>query len=306
MLAALLMIFEYIFIAVAHRLRILSIPTQRSSHSKPTVNGGGIIVPLAVLSLALIGEVSSPFFFIGLALVSLVSFVNDIHPLPNSPRLITHFAALALLVLQMGVPPLSIAAVAAMIVGVGIINAFNFMDGINGITPLYSIVVAATLSWLDISLGFMPNEILGTLIVALMVFCWFNVRTNALCFAGDVGAIAIGYILVFAVFKLILHTGEPGYIVLLAVYGVDSVLTIIRRIILRENIFKAHRRHLYQILSNEMHNHHLVVAASYAILQLAISAGALLLPVQWLTVYCLAVIAILVIAYFAILRYATK
>ena len=221
MLAALLMIFEYIFIAVAHRLHILSIPSQRSSHSKPTVNGGGIIVPLAVLSLALIGEVSSPFFFIGLALVSLVSFVNDIHPLPNSPRLITHFAALALLMLQMGVTPWSIAAVAAMIVGVGIINVFNFMDGINGITPLYSIVVAATLSWLDISLGFMHNEILGTLIVALMVFSWFNVRANALCFAGDVGAIAIGYILVFAVFKLILHTGEPGYIVLLAVYGVD-------------------------------------------------------------------------------------
>ena len=73
--------------------------------------------------------------------------------------------------------------------------------------------------------------------------------------------------------KLFIETDKPGFIVLLAVYGVDSVLTIIHRLILKENIFEPHRKHLFQIMANELKIPHLAVSGIYALLQLIIFAG---------------------------------
>jgi UDP-N-acetylmuramyl pentapeptide phosphotransferase/UDP-N-acetylglucosamine-1-phosphate transferase len=113
-------------------------------------------------------------------------------------------------------------------------------------------------------------------LLALLVFNFFNFRTRVKCFAGDVGAVSIAFIIVFLLGKLMLQTGDLTYILLLAVYGVDSVLTIIHRLILRENIFEAHRKHAYQLMANELKIPHVAVSAFYMLMQ-AIVAGGLLL-----------------------------
>src|SRR5690606_6410937 len=96
---------------------------------------------------------------------------------------------------------------------------------------------------------------------------------RAKCFAGDVGSVSMCFILLFAVLGLIFATGNPIYMLFFAVYGVDSVLTIIHRLMKRENIFEAHRSHLYQYLANEANGNRLVISTMYGLLQALIGWG---------------------------------
>ena len=116
--------------------------------------------------------------------------------------------------------------------------------------------------------------------MSLIVFCIFNFRRKAVCFAGDVGSISIAFILLFALCRLILATGDMSYLVFLAVYGVDAVLTICHRMQLHENLGEAHRKHAYQLMANELKVPQLLVTSLYMVLQLAISAGLIFLPVN--------------------------
>ena len=111
------------------------------------------------------------------------------------------------------------------------------------------------------------------MICAVAVFCFFNLRKKAKCFAGDVGSVAIAFIVLFLLGKLMLTTMNFSWIILLAVYGVDSVLTIIHRIMLHENIGNPHRKHLYQIMANELKMPHVVVSSIYMVVQAVIVVG---------------------------------
>src|SRR5690606_16416006 len=104
-----------------------------------------------------------------------------------------------------------------------------------------------------------------------VVFLFYNFRKKAKVFAGDVGSITIAFWIVFLVFNLILETNNWNYLLFLTVYGVDTVLTIVHRILLKQNIFEAHRLHFYQILANDQKIPHRVVSSSYAIIQLLIN-----------------------------------
>jgi hypothetical protein len=84
--------------------------------------------------------------------------------------------------------------------------------------------------------------------------------------------VAVAFWIVFLLFKLILVSNNWVYILLLSVYGVDAVLTIVHRLMLKQNIFQAHRLHFYQILANERKMSHLGVAVGYALVQLFIAA----------------------------------
>ena len=129
-----------------------------------------------------------------------------------------------------------------------------------------------------------------------MIFCIFNFRKRARCFAGDVGSVGIAFILVFALGALIISSGRLWYLIFLAVYGVDAILTICHRLMLHENIFEAHRKHVYQLMANELKIPHTIVSTIYMMLQLAISAGAIWLPInKWL--YLVVVIAVLSCVY---------
>ncbi|MNI47716.1 putative undecaprenyl-phosphate N-acetylglucosaminyl 1-phosphate transferase [compost metagenome] len=156
------------------------------------------------------------------------------------------------------------------IVVVGVINAYNFMDGINGITACYSLAVGSLLLIVNRDIGFIEDRLLIYVLLGVIVFMFFNFRTKAKCFAGDVGSVAIAYILLFALGALILKTGNLIYIFFLLVYGIDAVWTIIRRIYLKENIFEAHRSHLYQFLGNEAGLNKLLISFIYGMLQFGI------------------------------------
>ena len=189
---------------------------------------------------------------------------------------------------------------------VGIVNAFNFMDVINGITGGYSLAVLLPLLYLNCADSpFVNTCLLVITAIAALIFCFFNFRTKARCFAGDVGSVSIAFILLFALGALILRDGDLSWIVLLAVYGVDTVLTICHRIMLHENLGKAHRKHAYQLMANELHVSHVKVSAFYALLQLAISAGAILLvpdspAARW--IYLAAVLLLLCAAYIIFMK----
>ena len=299
----LLILLELGYFRLADRFNIIDRPNLRSSHSSVTLRGGGIIFLLGVWIYAALYGMTYPWFFAGVTLVGLVSFINDIHSLPDSWRLVAQFGAMFLMFYQLGILNLNDwwMVIVALIVCVGIINAYNFMDGINGITGGYSIAVLLPLIWLNCKDSFIDPSFLYVVGLSLLVFCFFNFRKKARCFAGDVGSISIAFILLFALGSLILKTGDFSYIVFLAVYGADAILTICHRIQLHENLGEAHRKHAYQIMANELRIPHVAVSLLYLSLQLLISAGIVFLPVNHY-LYLAAVIVVLALAYLLFMK----
>lgn len=277
-----LVLLELAYFHVADRFNIIDKPNLRSSHTSIVLRGGGIIFLFGVWLYASFFGLQYPWFILGLTLVGLISFVDDIHSLPDSLRLVVQFAAMFLMFYQFGILNLQDwwIVLIALIVCVGIINAYNFMDGINGITGGYSIAMLLPMIYLNSRLDFIDMSYLYVVGLSLLVFCFFNFRRKAKCFAGDVGSISIAFMLLFALGKLILQTGDLSYLVFLAVYGADSILTICHRIQLHENLGEAHRKHAYQLMANEFKIPHTAVSALYMFLQLAISAGLIFMPIN--------------------------
>lgn len=266
-LILLLLINLYFFIA--EKYRIIDNPCERSSHTKPVLRGGGIIIPLGTLLYYFYADEPLIGFISGLLLIASISFIDDVRHVPSWLRFLVHLVALVLLFIQLDLlyQPWWF-VVSALIVAAGIINIFNFMDGINGITGLYSLSILVSL-WVVNNGGivFTNNEFIYTSIIALMVFGIYNFRTKARCFAGDVGSVSFAFILIFLLFKLIISSGSFLYLMFVGMYLMDAGLTIMSRILRGENIFKAHRQHLYQVLANEAGYNHLLVAGVYAALQ---------------------------------------
>ncbi|RZJ52122.1 MAG: glycosyltransferase family 4 protein, partial [Flavobacterium sp.] len=269
-----LFIIELLYFKVADKFNIIDKPNLRSSHTEITLRGGGIIFWFAALLYFTQNIQYNYFFFTGITLVSLVSFWDDIQSLSNKIRISVHFLSISLIFYDLGVfSNVSIPwVVLAYIFAIGIINAYNFMDGINGITGLYTIVIMGSLWYVNKYVQlFVDVDFIVYPILASVVFLFFNYRKKAKCFAGDVGSIAIAFWIIYLIFKLILNTNSIIWLLFLAVYGVDAICTILHRLYLKQNIFEAHRLHFYQILSNEYKIQHRLVALIYAIVQSLIS-----------------------------------
>ncbi|MDE6513280.1 MAG: glycosyltransferase family 4 protein, partial [Muribaculaceae bacterium] len=260
---------ELIYFYFADKFNIIDKPNLRSSHTAITLRGGGIIFLFGVWLYAAVFGLQYPWFILGLSLVGLVSFADDVKSLPDSVRLVVQFAAMFLMFYQLGIlnPRDWWIVLIALIVCVGIINAYNFMDGINGITGGYSLAVLLPLIYLNTRIDFVAPQYLYVVGLSLLVFCFFNFRTKAKCFAGDVGSISISFILLFALGLLMLKTQNFAYIVFIAVYGADTILTICHRIKLHENLGEAHRKHAYQLMANELKIAHGKVSLLYMGLQ---------------------------------------
>ena len=331
-IAALLVVAELVYFRIADKYNIIDKPNERSSHSNIVLRGGGIIfvISMIVWSLtpfpSLTGEGSTMAlvqylpFIVGLVLICGVSFWDDVKSLPDSVRLVAQFISMALMFWSMGLFSveslglnvdsqlmsyvlMGLIVVAALIVCVGATNIINFMDGINGITAAYALAVLVPLLMLDVRglmedvAGFIEPSYLIVAIIGVLVFCIFNFRPKgkAKCFAGDVGSIGIAFIMLFAIGKLIVQTGDVTYLILLLVYGVDGCLTIIHRIMLHENLGEAHRKHAFQLMANELKIGHVKVTLLYMALQLAVSLGFIyLIPdtvlAHWVYLVCAAVV----------------
>ena len=287
---ALLLVAELFYFRIADKCNIIDKPNERSSHSTIVLRGGGIIFSLAMVAWAVmmvvLGNSSVVLdylpFLIGLLLVAGVSFWDDVRSLPDSVRLVVQFIAMALMFWSMGILHWDMwwIVLIALIVCVGATNIINFMDGINGITAGYALAVLVPL-WLvnerDSSLALrMTNYIepsyLVVAIMGVLVFCIFNFRPKgkAKCFAGDVGSIAIAFIMLFAIGRLVVQTQDVTYLIFLLVYGVDGCLTICHRIMLHENLGEAHRKHAYQLMANELKIGHVKVSLLYMAMQLVV------------------------------------
>lgn len=274
----LLFVAELFYFRVADKCNIIDKPNERSSHTRITLRGGGIIFYFGTVAYFLTSGFEYPWFLLALTLVTFISFVDDVKSTKQVTRLLFHFSAMALMFYQWGLFSLSWWwIVIALIVCTGIINAYNFMDGVNGITGGYSLVILVALAYVNKEVvPFVEAEFIYTVICSVLVFCFFNFRKKAKCFAGDVGSVSIAFILLFLIGRLIIQTGDFSWIVLLAVYGVDSVLTIIHRLMLHENIGLPHRKHLYQIMANELKIPHVIVSSVYMAVQAVVIVGYLM------------------------------
>ena len=284
-IAVVLLLLELLYFKLADRFNIIDKPNERSSHSSIVLRGGGVIFSLAMVAWAVMMAVQGEWsvvleylpFLVGLLLVAGVSFWDDVKSLPDSVRLVVQFIAMALMFWSMGIMHWNMwwIVLVALVVCVGATNVINFMDGINGITAGYALAVLVPLLLLNGSIGFIAESYLVVAIIGVLVFCLFNFRPKgeAKCFAGDVGSIAIAFIMLFAIGRLVVMTQDVTYLICLLVYGVDGCLTICHRILLHENLGEAHRKHAYQLMANELKIGHVKVAMLYMAMQLVVSLG---------------------------------
>jgi len=296
-----LFVAEILYFRLANRFNIIDKPNLRSSHKSITLRGGGIVFTFGVLAFFLANKFPYAFFTLGLIAITTISFADDVKPQSKRLRIIVHTTAVGLLLYQLGFFSLPwYYAIIAFVMIIGIINAYNFMDGINGITTAYSFTVLAGLFFLNKELQVFDGNLILFLGIANLVFAYFNFRKKAKCFAGDVGSVSMAFCLLFITVGIVLQTGSFFFILLYAVYGVDSVLTILHRISKKENIFEAHRQHLFQYLANERKWPHLMVSTAYMLVQGAITFGVLLLwkkAVNVQIMYTLTVFIMLTIVY---------
>lgn len=291
-----LLALELIYFKVADHYNIIDKPNERSSHKRIVLRGGGIIFTIALWIWSMVYGFQYPWMLAGVTLAAGVSFIDDIHSLPDSLRLVAQFASMFLVFYEIGVLQWSLwwLVPLALIVAVGATNIYNFMDGINGITGGYSLAILIPLILLNWKYAFVNESLLIVIGLSLLVFCLFNFRKKAKCFAGDVGSIGIALILVFCVGRLMYVTGDVTWIVLYLWYGIDGSMTIFHRIMLHENLGQAHRKHAFQLMSNELKMAHTSVSLIYTIGQLAVSLVAIyIIPdtilAHWIYLVCIGI-----------------
>ncbi|WP_304141500.1 UDP-GlcNAc--UDP-phosphate GlcNAc-1-phosphate transferase [Mesoflavibacter zeaxanthinifaciens] len=275
----LLFVLEMVYLKIAKIKNIKDNPNHRSAHTTPTIRGGGIIIPMSIILYLLFYNNPTQFlyFFSGVILVAIVSFIDDLIMLSSKTRLLTHLLALVLMFFGLGLfDEISLQNILFLffltVFSIGFLNIYNFMDGINGITFLNALASYSTLLYLNnYYQNFTDNYLLVVLILAILVFGFFNFRKKAICFAGDIGSITIGFSLLYFVLQLYLKTENHLVFLIFGTYLLDGGWTIIERIYRKENIFEAHKRHLYQLLVNDLKIPHLLVSSYYFFIQLLIS-----------------------------------
>lgn len=302
-IAGLLIVLEFLYFYIADKLNIIDRPNMRSSHTRITLRGGGVVFLFGAWIYSVFYGLQYPWFLLGLTMIAAISFMDDVNSVPNKVRLLVHFVSMLLLFYQLEMLTFGgwWMVLIALIVCTGIINAYNFMDGINGITGGYSLAILLPMMIVNTGQSFIDMNLIYVTGLSVLVFCFFNYRTKAKCFAGDVGSVSIAFILLFMLGALIMSTEQLWYLIFFVVYGVDSILTICHRLLLHENIFKAHRKHAYQLMANELHIPHVTVSTVYMLLQMAVSLGAIYIPMnKW--IYFVSVLVILCIAYLLFMK----
>lgn len=328
-IAVLLVAAELIYFRIADKFNIIDKPNERSSHSTIVLRGGGIIFAISMIVWSITpypsttGQGSIMFiaeywpFILGLLLVAGVSFIDDVHSLPDSLRMVAQIVSILLMFWSIGLFGLDLSwwmialiVVIALFFCVGATNIINFMDGINGITAGYALAMLVPIALVnnqsrigELENGaFIEPSYLIVAIIGVLVFSLFNFRPKgkAKCFAGDVGSIGIAFIILFALGKLMLATQDVTYIIFFLVYGIDGSMTIFHRIMLHENLGQAHRKHAYQLMANELKMSHVTVSLLYMTMQLVVSLGFIYLCpnavlAHWIYLVCAG--AVLAIAY---------
>ena len=271
------------FASFGNRLGFLDRPDERSSHRVATPKGGGLGILAAFICLSLFYDIPAG-FWIPAVMVSLVGLYSDRRDLSPGLRLLAHtIAALVLVVTLRVVAPDSMGRIFLIVLCtvflVGTSNFYNFMDGINGIA---AITASLALGFMAVYLhlngsGLNFIYLSSGLCLASLGFLPFNMPA-ARVFMGDVGSILIGFIyagmiIVFA-HDLLSFVCLASFIFL---FYADELTTMLIRLKDRERLLRPHRRHLYQILSNEYRVAHWKVSVGYGVAQFIIGVSILAL-----------------------------
>jgi UDP-N-acetylmuramyl pentapeptide phosphotransferase/UDP-N-acetylglucosamine-1-phosphate transferase len=264
---------ELMYFKIADRFNIVDKPNSRSSHSVPIIRGGGILFFFGVLIWFWSRDFQWPWFMLSVLIIAVISFLDDVTSLNAAVRFVFQLVAVLLVFYQLAPVEWPVyLLVVAVIVCVGTLNAFNFMDGINGITGIYALVAIASFAVIHFwVVPFTDVSLLMMVGISIFVFLFFNFRKRARCFGGDVGSVTLALILIFLLLQLIQGTHNFFWPLLFLVYGTDSIITILYRLKRRENIFEAHRTHLFQYFSNELKVPHLLVSAGYGLMQMILN-----------------------------------
>jgi UDP-GlcNAc:undecaprenyl-phosphate/decaprenyl-phosphate GlcNAc-1-phosphate transferase len=281
-------LFLFYYFAAQH-FKILDFPNRRSSHQQPTIIGGGILFPVTVLLWFVFYDQHHIWVIAALLLISAISLADDITGVKARIRVYVHFVSAAMLLISLGVFGMQwYWIIVAWLLIVGYVNAGNFMDGINGMTAFYHLVMIASILFLshagellpasallesnwNLSV-LLPGRLLGLLFISLLVFAFFNARKHALVFAGDVGSISISFVVAWLLMELILGTGNFYWILFIATYAIDTIYTIVVRLRKKRNPLEAHRQHLHHLLVDRRKHPHLIVSLTYALVQLLVNA----------------------------------
>lgn len=294
---------------VALRRGVLDVPNDRSSHRAPTPRLGGIGILAAVLLPALaasgrLGQLDGTVAAVLLlaTVVSLVGLIDDLRGLPPLVRLLVHAATAAIAVGAVGAfPPAAlgltdgpagsgVAAAVTVLWMAGFINAFNFMDGVDGIAASQALVAAAAWTlvgwWLHEPLMVVLAVAVAAASAGFLVYNW----SPATIFMGDAGSALLGFLL--AIVPLLGGSSVPVLVVALPVWPFvfDTAFTLLRRVRRGENLLRAHRSHLYQRLTQCGWTHRQVaglyaaLAAAGAIAAVPMAIGRLASPLPGLAV----------------------
>ncbi|MGE0813633.1 MAG: glycosyltransferase family 4 protein [Vicinamibacterales bacterium] len=294
----------------AHERGLLDHPNERSSHAEPTPRLGGLGLLAAVVGVtgAWVWWTGSdrPALLVVLSVgsaIALVSLLDDLRGLSALSRLVVHMAAAVLTIallgpLEMpwplgpGAAPAVAMAVSVLWVG-GFINAFNFMDGTDGIAGLQAFVASAAWAAAGWWLGRADVAVLAVAVAGATAAFLFHNWSPAGIFMGDVGSAFLGYLL--AVLPLLAEPRATVWIALLPVWPfvVDTTITLIRRAARGESLMTAHRSHLYQRMTAATWTHAGVallygaLAVPGAVVAVLTLTGAVVSPTAGLTVLAL-------------------
>jgi len=307
LITLLLGVCSFLYLKIAEKYNIIDKPNQRSSHALTTIRGGGILFLVAVLIFFFTNDFQYPYFVLGVVTIAVVSFIDDIRSLSSKLRLPFQFIAVGLVFYQlsMGVESLWLFPV-LLIIGVLFLNSFNFMDGINGITGMYSIAVLSGFFYINYENEFINNDFIIYLLLSLIVFGYYNFRKKARFFAGDIGSISMAMVILFCLLILTRELMSPIILLFIVVYGADALMTLLYKVVIREKMSQPHRHHIYQKLVDVLKWSHLKVSILYALLQLMINcivfyAYQLELSVQYALLF--AVVFIFIIGYVLLFRF---
>lgn len=293
----------------AQRGRLLDVPNERSSHVQPTPSGGGLVIVLVATLGLIVAWLRYPTlpapslvaYLAGAYLIAVVSWLDDLRSLSNRIRFAAHSLAALLVMLAFGYwHAVHLPLLGTLTLGwlglpltflwlIGLTNAYNFMDGIDGIAGGQALV--AGLGWG--ALGWLVGQplicLLGALLAASALGFLGHNWPPARIFMGDVGSAFLGF--TFAVLPMVAAQSEPRLVLAGALlvwpFLFDALFTFVRRARLGENVFAAHRSHLYQRLVIAGYSHRFV-SALYGLL----ACVGVLLAVGWLLAFPFAAIGV--------------
>lgn len=285
----------------AARWGLLDVPNSRSLHVTPVPRGAGLVIGLVVIATVLILSVAglagppklAATYAAATLAVLILGWLDDRWSLPARDRLAIQVAIALAAALALGwqrdqiasaVPSMAAKAVVfavTVIWLVGLVNAYNFMDGIDGLAAGQAVIAAVCWIVVGRRMGAPFTIAAATVVAASSAAFLFHNWSPARVFLGDAGSNFLG--LSFALLPLTLYTEAAAgrlpvaAVLFVGVFLIDTVFTFIRRLVSGENVLQAHRTHLYQRLIACGYSHHAVAIWWLALAAVSGAAGVLYL-----------------------------